>query len=183
MSIPSGKTPAECSGSPVYSVFVAVATAAVSLLISACSCPWSPPPAENAPAATLTWDGDADLDLELYRLPPDLPDSAPVEALDRVDVDRDESVNGHVGERIVFLPTRDAGRFLLAARFWSVGPSNTRRVSATISLKGINSGNGADPITFTAELDDDSADLWFPCVLDLDKGVVLTRGDTRVAGL
>ncbi len=183
MSIPSGKRPADSSRFPIHSVFVSIAIAAVAWLVAACSCPWSPPPSENGPAATLTWDGDADLDLELYRLSPDLPDTTPFEALERVDVDRDESVDGRVGERITFLSPRDSGRFLLAARFWSVGPTNTRRVSATVTLTGINLVNGSDPLTFTALLDDDSADLWFPCVLDLDKGVVLPRGDTRAAGL
>lgn len=161
---------------------VAAALALVSVLASCLPAPPSATPAR----ATLTWTGDADLDLELHPLPP-RPDTSPrILRLDASPVRAAESVDGVAGESIRLggaLPSGEAlapGDYLVAARFWSVGPRNTRAVNAVLTLDGPAPGPAR---SFTARLDDDSADLWLACIVSLPSLALTPVDETRVAGL
>lgn len=179
---------------PDPSLKTAAAAVALGMAATLASCLSSPPPDANpSPAlATLTWTGDADLDLELHPLPPRSDSMSRPLSLAASPIRTEESVDGSSGESIRLEADRMPGQerslrrglppgdYLLAARFWSVGPRNERVTDAVLSIAA---GDARPARAFTARLDDDSADLWLACIVSLPSLALTPVDETRVAGL
>lgn len=183
---------------PSLKTSAAVVVLSMALTVGSCLSS-SPPAADSSPTlATLTWTGDADLDLELHPLPPRSDSAPPPLNLASSPIRAEESVDGSSGESIRLeeglklgegrMPGEErslhralpSGDYLIAARFWSVGPRNVRTTDATLTVA---LGDQRPAQTFTARLDDDSADLWLACIVSLPSLAITPVGETRVAGL
>lgn len=190
MRIPSRKTGRQCvraDRKPFTTPHAATGVLFALILFSAgCSCPWLDAGESSAPAVALTWNGDADLDLELHPLPVEFAETAPLAFLADTSIPRlqpvkaTESVSGADGERLTLDAAIPAGRYAVVARFWSVGPTNVRRTEARLT---VTPDTAAPPLVFDARLDDDTADLWIPCLIDLPSRRVTPRGERLFAEL
>lgn len=171
-------------------LFQAISTLAFLIPMVACGQPESPVAEPAVLTITLSWNGDADLDLEAWSdtsIASDGTDSSANSAIGagalmsgniamladsrlapvfRSVVDEVSGANGRT--ETLKLPLDSPDTLLIVVRFFSVGPSNSRRVQAFVHADG-----AAPPTeTATAILDNDSADAWIPFAVVPAQGVV-----------
>jgi hypothetical protein len=145
------------------------------ILASACQCPFSAP--ASSPAAvtvTLEWTDNVDLDLELWS---DGPDSGGEKIGESATFPEGggEIVKGGSGVERLNFAADSAG--WIGVHFWSPGPDDDTTVTARVRVRA---ADGREEV-LTAELDDDSNDLWFP--IAVERGAWRALGIMRRQGL
>lgn len=125
----------------------------------------------------LHWDNDADLDLELWRVADSSGDTVVRPAA--TEPGGREGVTGRSGESCRFDASREKGMWRVVVRYWAPGPSKdtTAHVTARVTDR---SGRAEE---MSAEIDDDSHDLWFPFEISAPDGKVTRLGLVGEGGI